>query len=418
MILIFCDMAARVCVVGAGVAGSAFTHRLLELLPRGRARVSVFEMGRGAGGRASVRRHDPCAAVRHGAPAFDVKTPAGRSAVEPLLRKGLVHQWRGAALGTIRLSGGSHVSSTAVPVDAHTLFYLDDGMCGSLLAGADALHFGTRVDGVVQEDTGWTVRPFRGDNDEQQQHFDWVVLTSPLLAHDRRWGQLFGGAVAPLGSSRSTPNADANANADSADQLLLDALGEDSTPSSRAVVSLISVFKEGEVDQYPFDLAHVEDSDVLAKVVKQRHANGVVSLVAHSTAAFAASDGVRDLRGSSSTAARAVGGGDDGAAGTAAAAGENDAVRRRLQAELGAVLEPWLGETGVQGTVAASHQVHRWGAAFPGRHTFFAGPLLSRVVPEVGLAVCGDFLGDAPARVETALLSGFDAAEQLAARLQ
>ena len=38
------------------------------------------------------------------------------------------------------------------------------------------------------------------------------------------------------------------------DQLLLDALGEDSTPSSRAVVSLISVFKEGEVDQYPFDL--------------------------------------------------------------------------------------------------------------------------------------------------------------------
>ena len=74
----------RVAILGGGVSGCSSALHLSKL---GYC-VSLFEMGRGCGGRASSRktRSQPNLVVNHGAPTFDVRTDRGREIVKVLLR--------------------------------------------------------------------------------------------------------------------------------------------------------------------------------------------------------------------------------------------------------------------------------------------------------------------------------------------
>ena len=62
--------------------------------------------------------------------------------------------------------------------------------------------------------------------------------------------------------------------------------------------------------------------------------------------------------------------------------------------------------------------MHTWGAAFPTCRGDYFEEELSRVVEQSKLVLCGDYFGKAPARVETAVLSGRDAAEKLAKQME
>ena len=97
----------RVAVVGAGISGlTAASH-----LARGGYAVTVYETGRGPGGRTSTRRAGPDGAgwqFDHGAQYFAAKDPAFRAIVEDWRAEGLVAEWTGV-FGTLDATTGTFV---------------------------------------------------------------------------------------------------------------------------------------------------------------------------------------------------------------------------------------------------------------------------------------------------------------------
>jgi predicted NAD/FAD-dependent oxidoreductase len=94
-------------VVGAGISGlTAASH-----LARGGCAVTVYETGRGPGGRTSTRRAGPDGAgwqFDHGAQYFAAKDPAFRDIVEDWRAEGLVAEWTGV-FGTLDATTGTFV---------------------------------------------------------------------------------------------------------------------------------------------------------------------------------------------------------------------------------------------------------------------------------------------------------------------
>ncbi|NNM24984.1 MAG: NAD(P)-binding protein [Phycisphaerales bacterium] len=79
----------RVAVIGAGIAGLAAGRTLAD---HGLA-VTVYDKGRGVGGRTAHRRHDEEHDFDHGAQYFSARHPAFRRRVESWLGDGLVSEW-------------------------------------------------------------------------------------------------------------------------------------------------------------------------------------------------------------------------------------------------------------------------------------------------------------------------------------
>lgn len=79
----------RIAIVGAGIGGLTLAHALKD-----HCDITVFEKGRGAGGRMSTRREGQYA-FDHGAQSFTVRTPAFADWLEPLRHDGLVAEWTG-----------------------------------------------------------------------------------------------------------------------------------------------------------------------------------------------------------------------------------------------------------------------------------------------------------------------------------
>ena len=68
--------APRIAVVGGGVGACSLVYGLRDHLSRATVQLQLFEMGRGAGGRAATRgTRAPELRVNHGAPAFKARTP-------------------------------------------------------------------------------------------------------------------------------------------------------------------------------------------------------------------------------------------------------------------------------------------------------------------------------------------------------
>ena len=97
----------RVAVVGAGISGLTAASRLA----RGGCAVTVYETGRGPGGRTSTRRAGPDGAgwqFDHGAQYFSAKDPAFRAIVEDWHADGLVAEWTGT-FGALDAATGTFV---------------------------------------------------------------------------------------------------------------------------------------------------------------------------------------------------------------------------------------------------------------------------------------------------------------------
>ncbi len=366
-------------VVGAGVAGCA----LAAGLRRGgwAGTISLWERGRGVGGRAGSRRsrHDPSLRIDHGAPLLNLGAGPVPDLIAPLLEGGWIVPWAGPVAG---LSGDGHTGQDAdAPLLQGTLYRGQpamDSLCQGLLALAEAagpapelqVHLGTLVRHLVpQGGGGWQLLD---DATTVLGQADWLVLASTLLAHPR-CTTLFDWPEAPLGQAARTV----------ADPDLDRALGAIAALELEAGCSLLLTIEATAAAPWralPFRLLEGDGSAQrrwgLRQVLIQPQADGRCAVVAQASAGFAA----------------------------AHAATPDATVIDTLEQALAVVLAPPL-------TAVSRRQLMRWGAAFPLPPGL---PGEAMVCPASRVAFCGDaFEGPGHGRIEGALRS----AQALAARL-
>lgn len=155
------DVATEIAVLGAGMAGLAAARTLAA---QG-YRVSVFDKGRGIGGRLSTRR-TPFGAFDHGAQYATVRDPAFSAYIAELQASGAVHVWDAAKPGAIIGNPGM-----ASLVKAGF-----EGQLGiSVTTGFEVAHIGKVAEGYVLSDRDGV----------HQGPFDKVIVTapSPQAAH-------------------------------------------------------------------------------------------------------------------------------------------------------------------------------------------------------------------------------------------
>jgi len=199
---------ASIAVVGAGVGGCA----LVASLRRGgwSGAISLWDSGRGPGGRTATRRSRRDAGLRidHGAPLFNINGPAP-ALLAPLLAGGVIEPWREPRA---RLDAASrlHREDSRDPFGEGVLYRGVggmDGLCAGLLALAEAgpeaaawrpadllgssqvpatgveAHYGVLVCHLAVTPGGrWQLF------DRERQllgEADWLVLAGTLLAHPR-----------------------------------------------------------------------------------------------------------------------------------------------------------------------------------------------------------------------------------------
>jgi len=315
----------KVAVCGAGVAGALTARRLAEA----GVAVTVFEAGRGPGGRTSARRTD-LGHFDHGASYFAPKTEAFAKTVDEWVAAGAAAEWRGR-FGTLR-DGAFQLDAAAAPryVGAPRMSAIPRHL---LTHDRITSVFGTRVMGAAFDDDGWTLRDASGAD---LGRFDAMVSSDRLMA-----------SVAGLPAAPAVDTV--LSGLDDVPQFTA-AAGK--VESSRALVLMLGFADGAAFGSVPFDAVLVED-DVIAYLSRDSSKPGRVEgpelWTVHVTPAYAE----RTL-----TAAAAEG----------AVAGED--ARTTLQKKtpelvsaVARLLKPWVPELPIPDVAVA----HRWGAAFPSK---------------------------------------------------
>ena len=403
-------MPQSIAVIGAGVAGCGLVAQLRRLGVR--SPISLWETGRGPGGRASTRRSrfDQHVAVDHGAPLFNLTSQADPALLEPLVAGGWIEPWTGPVAcleGESRLKLGKP--------DAFGLGRLYRGvggmdqLCRGLLAIGSAAgpidpHYGTLVRHLAKRPGGpWQLIGREGD---ALAEADWLVLGSTLLAHPRTQRILEWPEV-PLKAAAAALN-DLQL-----DHVLTTIAGIRSEARSNALFVLPAAWAEPWL-ALPFRLLHCDAAAQqrwgLRRITIQPLADGRCVVVAHSSNAFAADH--LDVYGTYSAIAQILQLPPDG--------GKEDTVIAALQQALVQALAPWLGDPSrdaslwqsrLTGLAQPERQLMRWGAAFPMAPGL---PTELMLCPQSQVAFCGDYLaGEGFGRVEGALRSGEALARQL-----
>jgi predicted NAD/FAD-dependent oxidoreductase len=384
-------------VIGAGVAGCALLAQLGRLGFRGS--MSLWETGRGAGGRAGSRRtrSDGLLVIDHGAPLLNITADPSPVLLEPLLEGGWLSPW---SAPVAMLEGESRLNiGRADALGMGRLYRGSEGMDqlsqGLLHLAGDARieqHYGTFVRRLERTPDGpWRLLAADGSLLTQA---DWLVLTGTLLAHPRSQ-LLLGWDDVPL----------ARVAAGLSDLQLDHVLACLAGIRFEARTNLMLVFEPQQAAVWralPFALVTFDASAQqrwgLRRLSVQSLADGRCSVVAHSSAAFAADH--LDVVGSRSAAARLLP--------SPVEEGREEQVIAALREAVRQCLAPWLVDLDLQ---AASPQLMRWGAAFP-----MAPGLPSELMlcPHSRLGFCGDFIAGAGfGRIEGALRSAELLAEQL-----
>ena len=409
---------ASIAVVGAGVGGCA----LIAALRRGgwSGAISLWESGRGPGGRTATRRsrQDAGLHIDHGAPLFNI---SGRAPdlLEPLLARGVIEPWR-EPRARLDAAGRLHSEDSRDPLGEGELYRGAGGMdglsaglldlaqagpvaasgrpadpmvaSGPIPASGISVHYGVLVCYLAVTPGGrWQL--FDRER-ELLGEADWLVLAGTLLAHPRS-RLLLGWDTVPLkeaAQSLDDPElqhvlaALASLRSEARSNLLLVAEGADAEVWRRCPFRLLR-----------FDAA-AEQRWRLSRLSIQPLADGRVAVVAHSSAVFAAEH--LSVYGSRSSIARQLG--------QLPRQEEETAVIAALSEALQDALADWL-EPGLVGR--GERQMMRWGAAFQ-REPGLPEDLLLCRHSRVGF--CGDYVaGVGFGRVEGALRSS----ERLAAML-
>ena len=384
----------RVGVVGAGVAGCALARKLTDA----GAQVTIFEMGRGAGGRMATRktRDMPGLAINHGAPLFVASHDSFRDLIAPLVASGSVREWEGKVVDidakALRVEPRNLQAQAFVSSPDMT------SMCEALIEGADA-RFGTQVARIGKDGGDWVLY----DKDQGELgRFDWTVWTSHTVGH-QRWQDVFGYQPPLWGMAEKEP----------ALKSIIEPLAQvESEPVMVAMVAF-EAEKAPEIMALDFDVAHVAGNPTLARVVRHvsparasgggsETAGKFVSLCFHSSPEFARKHAM--VYGSTSAAAKL--------AADKWKTDDNKKKEQEVLAELMHEASAVLGRLGCNLSPPVFGPIlHRWGSAFT------SSAEAPRVDVVHGFAVCGDFAGQRSVSVftgvETAALSGLQVANAI-----
>jgi len=395
-------------VIGAGVAGCALAARLRRLGWPGR--IDLWEMGRGAGGRATSRRsrHDPILKLDHGAPLFNLTGVQPPALLGDLLAGGWIEPWRKPVAC---LDGDGRLREAALdPLLRGRLYRGSNGMeelCNGLLtlAGRETrLHPGQLVRQLERSATGsWRLLDGQGTCFAES---DWLVITGNLLAHPRSAG-LLGWPQPPLAALAEQLN----------DPLLRETVRLLAGIDFEARCNLLAVL-QGEAaapwQALPFRqlgfTPSAQERWGLRRLSIQPQADGRCGVVVHSSAAFAAPR--LSLVGRGSLAEDLQGGLPEQR--RAERRKQEHALLAELASALDEALAPWLQPgclTEAIGSDAEGAALMRWGAAFPLEPGL---PEEFTVCPHRRIGFCGDLVqGVGFGRLEGSLRSAETLAERM-----
>ena len=160
----------RIAVIGAGIGGLTLATSLAQSLG-GRASITVFDKGRGVGGRISTRREDGYR-FDHGAPSFTVRSPAFAAWLAPLRAAGIVDEWQGPV---VDLAAGRVLGARQ---GLEPRFVGVPGMDALALHLAEGLHVRRGVE-VAPLEAGPAPHRLRSLGGEELGAFEMVVSTAP-----------------------------------------------------------------------------------------------------------------------------------------------------------------------------------------------------------------------------------------------
>lgn len=164
------DQRPRTGIVGGGLAGLAAAG----VLAAAGHDVTVFDKGRGPGGRASTRRTE-AGRFDHGAQYFTARDPRFRALVERWQERGVAAEWA-ARFAAIDAPGVLVPKDRAEPrwVGTPGISALAGDLAASL-AGRATVRFGALVTGVARAGDAWTV----GVDGDEDATFDALVVCTP-----------------------------------------------------------------------------------------------------------------------------------------------------------------------------------------------------------------------------------------------
>ena len=157
----------KIAIIGAGLSGLSAAYLLKDY-----AEITLFEKGRGVGGRISTRRAEPYF-FDHGAQYFTARTKPFHDFIQPLLDQGIIERWNARYMKfesnqIVERKNWSHEEPRYVGVTGMN-------QVGKFLAKGLDIKLNTRIASLKNQDK-WQL------TDEQAQQysdFDWVICTIP-----------------------------------------------------------------------------------------------------------------------------------------------------------------------------------------------------------------------------------------------
>lgn len=156
----------RIAVIGAGIGGVCVARELAR-----HHDVTVFEKGRGVGGRMATRYAGQFA-IDHGAQYFTIRDPRFAAVLGPLLTDGTVAPWE----GSIATIDNGAITAMAEPRDLHHVGVPNMNSVAKALAADLDLRPGIEIAPLAdRRPDGWQLTDLQGND---HGVFDWVVSTT------------------------------------------------------------------------------------------------------------------------------------------------------------------------------------------------------------------------------------------------
>ena len=349
----------RVAIVGGGVGGSAAVRSISKRFGS-RVAVSLFEMGRGLGGRAATRksRDDARIMVSHGCPAFEASDAGALGVCEELEAAGHLRSY--ADGGGVDDGGVGAGTGDGDSAGAARVFHGHPGMnslCEGLVEGCP---FTPRFKQMVRKvafDAASKRWLLEGGDEESLGEYDWLIVSGSGLAHPR-WTKTFGGppplleaagrfdppcdgldrALAVIGEMEANPvvvammmyenggGGGGGGGGEEGEEGVAAATAAATSPSCDSAV--IKLARTGGGEGKDGEDGGGESAGVLTKAVVQRGEGNTTNVVLHSTHQYALS--IADVYGRTSTAARLGGAKADSTIEDDIVARWGDVIRRVL----------------------------------------------------------------------------------------
>jgi len=418
----------RVAIIGGGVSGCAMARRLAELTGSS-AHITLYEIGRGPGGRASTRktRSMPNIYINHGAPYADIRSNIGRSLISSLGPACTV-PFQGVRGSIDSTTGKFSLASSKLEGEDDKDVDIDNkpdyitGANGEMSQITTSLihdipsietKYKTMIRGLSRATTPNGEWELRDKSNSVVGVADWLVIAGSGVAHPR-WSNTFGGEPPLIAAEQKSPDPKLRA--------ALDSIAKVEASPVLAVFFSCSGSIARRWLSLNYNVLDVKGSSVLSRVMIQGGVNKDkdggnddpwCSIVLHSTEDFALQN--TGVYGASSSAARTGGAASD-------ASLESSLIEKMMIALKKIPSMPTFDESnGSSSTISSSSHfeygpaLHRWGNAFP------KGDALSEelaFLPSSRVAFCGDYVASSEqarfGSFESALLSGIAVGEKIA----